>query len=93
MGCICFFNTAIAWGGGEKWHLEASSHLHRNGHEVLVVAHSRSVLLEKLKKTTIPYLVFDSSNLSFLNPLKHFALKKSVIFFCTHIHFGNTLKL
>ena len=78
MGCVCFFNTAIAWGGGEKWHLETSSFLHKNGHEVIVVAHSKSVLLQRLKKTDIPFLATEISNLSFLNPLKHVDLRKKL---------------
>lgn len=78
MGCICFFNTAIAWGGGEKWHLEASSHLHHNGHDVLVVAHTKSVLLQKLRKTDIPVVSVKMNNLSFLNPLKRLKLKKEL---------------
>lgn len=78
MGCVCFFNTAIAWGGGEKWHLETSSFLHSRGHKVLVVAHSKSVLLQKLKGTDIPCIPFEISNLSFLNPLKHLALRRKL---------------
>ncbi len=78
MGCVCFFNTAIAWGGGEKWHLDASSFLHGNGHQVLVVAHVKSVLLEKLKETDIPCISIEISNTSFLNPLKHIALRRAL---------------
>ena len=78
MGCICFFNTAIAWGGGEKWHLETASFLHRNGHKVLVVAHKKSVLLLKLKQTDIPCISVKISNPSFLNPLKHLGLKREL---------------
>jgi len=76
MGSICFFNTAIAWGGGEKWHLETSSFLQKNGHSVLVVAHAKSVLLQKLKKTDVPTIAIEISNLSFLNPFKHAQLLK-----------------
>ncbi|MBT9190171.1 glycosyltransferase [Zobellia russellii] len=70
MGSICFFNTAVAWGGGEKWHFEVSQHLHNKGIPVFVVAHSKSILLEKLKKTDIPHKEIALSNLSFINPLK-----------------------
>lgn len=27
MSGVCFFNTTRAWGGGEKWHLEAATYL------------------------------------------------------------------
>lgn len=76
METICFFNTAIAWGGGEKWHFETSSHLFSKGHRVLVVAHQKSVLLEKLKQTKIPFATVDVNNLSFLNPFKYLTIKR-----------------
>ena len=78
MGRICFFNTAIAWGGGEKWHLETSTYLHTNGHDVIAVAHKKSVLLQKLKERNIPVIAVDITNLSFLNPFKHASLKKKL---------------
>ena len=43
---ICFFNTAKAWGGGEKWHLEISSYLHEKGYPVFVIAHEDSELFK-----------------------------------------------
>lgn len=76
MGRICFFNTAIAWGGGEKWHLEVSSYLHGKAHDVLVVAHRKSELLKRVKKAQIPYEAIEINNLSFLNPLKHLKIRK-----------------
>lgn len=76
MGCICFFNTAVAWGGGEKWHFETSSYLQEKGYDVLVIAHSKSVLLKKLQAASIPNVPVELSNLSFLNPFKYLALKK-----------------
>jgi glycosyltransferase involved in cell wall biosynthesis len=78
MGCICFFNTAVAWGGGEKWHFETSSYLHQKGYEVLVFAHPKSALLKKLKETSIPNIPITISNLSFLNPFKRNRLKKEL---------------
>ena len=75
MGCICFLNTAIAWGGGEKWHFEVSQYLHSKGHSVLVVAHEKSVLLERLKNSKVPYQKTSISNLSFLNPIKRWQLR------------------
>lgn len=76
MGNICFFNTAKAWGGGEKWHLEASSYLHSKGHQVYVIAHKESVLLQKLKETSIPCIGIRIGNLSFLNPVKRYSILK-----------------
>ncbi|GGG49561.1 glycosyl transferase [Croceivirga lutea] len=76
MGCTCFFNTAVAWGGGEKWHFEVSQYLHQNGHRVFVVAHHDSVLHQKLRKTKIPFSTIKLTNLSFLNPFKHKLLQK-----------------
>lgn len=74
MGALCFFNTAIAWGGGEKWHFETSSYMHAQGHQVLVIAHPKSVLLQKLKDTSIPHVSLAVSNLSFLNPFAYLKL-------------------
>ena len=71
MGVICFFNTAKAWGGGEKWHFEISLHLFQNGYEVFVFAHEKSVLLQKLIAHKIPCKGIKISNLSFLNPFRY----------------------
>ncbi|MDM9632613.1 glycosyltransferase [Robiginitalea aurantiaca] len=67
-GVIGFFNSAEAWGGGEKWHYEVSRYLHENGIDVVVFAHRKSVLLEKLKKTNVPHIGISLSNMSILNP-------------------------
>ncbi len=74
MGQICFFNTAQAWGGGEKWHFEMSRHLHLNGYDVFVFAHEKSVLLQKLITAKIPCKGVTISNLSFLNPFQYVKL-------------------
>ncbi|MEN1786008.1 MAG: glycosyltransferase [Bacteroidota bacterium] len=76
MGGICFFNTAIAWGGGEKWHFEVSAYLHAKGYKVWVVAHSKSELLRRLKASNIPCVGINISNTSFLNPLQHGRLRQ-----------------
>lgn len=70
MGLICFFNSAIAWGGGEKWHFEVSAYLHSKGHPVIVFAHSKSVLWQKLQEAGIPSVPVTINNLSFINPIK-----------------------
>ncbi|WP_350287506.1 glycosyltransferase [uncultured Croceitalea sp.] len=74
MGGICFFNTAQAWGGGEKWHFEISKHLHQKGYNVFVFAHAKSVLLQKLIEVQIPSAGVSISNLSFLNPFQYLKL-------------------
>lgn len=76
MDTICFFNTAKAWGGGEKWHLEVSQYLNDRGISVLVIAHPNSVLAQRLKETSIPFKTIALSNLSFLNPKKRAVVKK-----------------
>ncbi|NCG03728.1 MAG: glycosyltransferase [Bacteroidetes bacterium] len=67
---ICFFNTAIPWGGGEKWHFEMAKYLHESGHFVVIFCHKKSILFEKAKAHNIPYKTISNSNTSFLNPLK-----------------------
>lgn len=69
-GRICFFNSARIWGGGEKWHLEAAGVLHRNGHNVLLVANGQGQLYKRAVAQGIPAVALDVRNLSFLNPFK-----------------------
>lgn len=73
---ICFFNSAIAWGGGEKWHLEVSDYLYTKGYNITVMAHGQSELLKRLKERNIPNIGFNVGNLSFLNPFKLNQLKR-----------------
>ncbi|WP_373518851.1 glycosyltransferase [Pricia sp.] len=76
MKTICFFNSTEAWGGGEKWHLEASTHLHALGHPVLVIAHIKGELYNRLLTSGIQCLGTRVANLSFLNLLKIRSIKK-----------------
>ncbi|MGB7395163.1 MAG: glycosyltransferase, partial [Pricia sp.] len=76
MKTICFFNSTKAWGGGEKWHLEACTHLHNQGHPVLAIAHLKSELYQRLRDTGVDCLGISIGNLSFLNPLKIKAVEK-----------------
>lgn len=78
---ICFFNTAIPWGGGEKWHFETAMFLHKKGHKVVVVCNKGSALYHKLEKTAIPTFTTKIGNLSFLNPIK---LLRLIHFFKYH---------
>ena len=72
----CFFNTVKAWGGGEKWHLEVASYLHKKGEKVLLVASPDSVLSRKAKERGIVVHTVRTSNLSFLNPIILFTLAR-----------------
>lgn len=76
MSVVCFFNTTKAWGGGEKWHLEVSAHLHQKGYEVLLFAHSDGVLFQRAQEKGVPSIGIRASNLSFLNPIKIYRLKQ-----------------
>ena len=66
---IAFVNSNIAWGGGEKWHLEMATKLHEKGRSIFFIVHPKSKLLEKVRDQDLPYAVLPIGNLSFLNPL------------------------
>ena len=76
MANICFLNSTKTWGGGEKWHYEASSYMHHKGHNVLVITNEESELFKKVQTTNINYIPLKINNLSFINPLKVNSLKK-----------------
>ena len=67
---ICFFNTAIPWGGGEKWHYETALFMQKQGHQIVVVCHKKSSLCIKLKESGIKSFRISVGNISFLNPFK-----------------------
>lgn len=72
---ICFFNTAMSWGGGEKWHHDTAILMHRRGHRVLVITQPGSALQQRLPPE-IPCLALRVGNLSYLNAGKVFRLKQ-----------------
>lgn len=76
MKTICFFNSTKAWGGGEKWHFEACTHLHANGYPVMVIAHLESELYKRLLHTDIQCQGIHVTNFSFLNFFKIRAVEK-----------------
>ncbi len=78
---ICFFNSTKTWGGGEKWHYEMASYLHKKGHKVLVIVCPNSVLSEKLMKASIPIEEIKVSKLSYLKSNK---VKKIISFYKKH---------
>lgn len=73
---VCFFNTRRAWGGGEKWHLEAARYFAERGDRVLVVAHRDGELARRARAAGLPCETFRIGALSFLNPLTVFRLRR-----------------
>lgn len=73
---ICFFNTSLSWGGGEKWHLDMALSLSLLGYECIIAGNPESELLERAKKNNISTYAIKLSNLSFLNPLKINTIKR-----------------
>lgn len=69
-GCICFFNSNRAWGGGENWNLENALLARDKGYRVCVVANRESALADRLEgQPGITVLRVAIHNLSFLNPM------------------------
>lgn len=78
-GRICFFNSNRAWGGGEKWHLEAAKAFAEAGFQVFAGVNGDSELARRLDPAFITaVLTMRVSNLSFLNP---FNLLTAICFF------------
>ncbi len=75
---ICFFNSAIAWGGGEKWHFDVALRFKNAGYKVVFFAHKDSELIKRVKNEGIQNYAVEIDNLSFLNPFK---LKKTALVF------------
>ena len=76
MNRICFFNSLISWGGGEKWHYDISTRLGASGYPVVVISGKNSELYNRLKQTPVLTRQISISNLSFLNPVKILELRK-----------------
>ncbi|MCY1722912.1 glycosyltransferase [Prolixibacteraceae bacterium Z1-6] len=64
---VCFFNSTMFWGGGEKAHLEYAINFRNADYNVWVVCSSGSVLETKLKDNNLQYFDIKIGNLSFLN--------------------------
>lgn len=71
---ICFFNSANAWGGGEKWHLDISHLLLQNGFRARFAISKKSDWKRRIESKQVPYDTFSISNFSFLNPFKIFRI-------------------
>ncbi|ELV8683160.1 glycosyltransferase family 4 protein [Vibrio fluvialis] len=70
---ICFVNTSMSWGGGEKWHAVAAK-LCNTTADVTVVTKPSSKLQAKMMEDGIAVFVTKISNASFLNPFKIYTL-------------------
>ena len=64
---ICFFNSNIAWGGGEKWHFLHALAFRKLGYDVIGIANHHSPLARKWAAQNLPTYQLKLSNLSFLN--------------------------
>lgn len=73
---ICFFNSTVSWGGGEKWHYDTATRIAAKGYDTIVVTNKKSELLQQVKKTKLRYYRIFVGNLSFLNIFKVIHLVK-----------------
>jgi glycosyltransferase involved in cell wall biosynthesis len=77
MRTICFCNSNIPWGGGERWHLRAALGLARRGWRSLLLCHPQSVLYARAASyPEIGLLPLAIGRFSFLNPAKGLALRR-----------------
>lgn len=76
---ICFCNSNRAWGGGEKWHLEAALGMAKRGCTVFVMAGEGTALYEEARRhPELTVYARRFSGLDFLNP---FAVRECAVFF------------
>ena len=71
---VCFINTNIAWGGGEKWHYEQAKVLRHAGFDISFITHPKSKLSQKISNTSFSQKHFKVNKGSHLN----FLLKKRI---------------
>lgn len=75
---IAFFNSIATWGGGEKWHYDASVSFANAGHDVYFFGAPQGIIANKLKDNKdVKFIPIQLSNTSFLNPIKLLKLKKT----------------
>lgn len=67
---ICFFNTTMTWGGGEKWHFDMSRSLMHRGYKVRLYTNINSELYLRARSAGIPVSSIKVGGLSFLNPFR-----------------------
>ncbi|MFN8208145.1 MAG: glycosyltransferase [Bacteroidales bacterium] len=73
---ICFFNSADAWGGGEKWHYDMASRFHAQNYKILLVTRQGSNLQQRGAAAGLHQQTMRISNLSFLNPVKIYMISR-----------------
>lgn len=64
---LCFINTNIAWGGGEKWHYSKAVMLKKAGFDISFIVFPESKLHQKLKNSDFKIILLRVNKLSFLN--------------------------
>ena len=70
MAKVCFFNTIVFWGGGEKLHLETALEFQKLGHEIVVCSNVKAPLYDKSIQNALNVYPLQVGSLSFLNPFK-----------------------
>lgn len=70
---VCFVNTSMSWGGGEKWHASAATLCHEVA-DVTVVTKPGSKLEQKVSDHGVTTYNCNIKNTSFLNPFKIYQL-------------------
>lgn len=73
---VCFFNTVKKWGGGENWHFENAKALKDRGVDVRIVAYTDGDLYIRAKNAGIETYGLKTSNLSFLNPVIRYKIRR-----------------
>lgn len=76
MNNVCFFNSTMFWGGGEKAHLEYAENFAIKGYNVWIVCSKGSVLEKKANEKSLQVFALNIGNLSFLNPIKRKQIKR-----------------
>ncbi|MCG9791095.1 glycosyltransferase [Flavobacterium algicola] len=72
---ICFVNSIIPWGGGEKWHYENALLLQENKYNISFITRPESVLFQKLQPNKAIHLFgIKIAKWSVFNPLKIFKI-------------------
>ncbi len=67
---VCFFNSTMFWGGGEKAHLDYAENFAKRGYNIWIVCSLNSKLEQKARDKGIKTFALPLGNLSFLNPFK-----------------------
>lgn len=73
---IILFNSEKDWGGGEKWYADVYRLLVKKGHQVTLFTNVNSALGNTVNQDKGNVRQWKVGNLSFLNPLKKYKLKK-----------------